>query len=211
LLSRALAKHSTEVATLWAQWSSEVVADAFAFAHTGYGSVAALHDVLSGGLESVTQFREFDPHPVGYLRVLLGREACSRFFGAGPWDALARAWIHTYPVTALGATPRRLLEASRLALPDLVDLIFHTPLRAFGARTLVDLIDPARVRPDALSALERQAGPALYVSSHWVQKECLRLLALSSLKAATSTQRPRDVLTEQEGWLLKLGSLASAA
>ena len=63
LLTRALARHSADVATLWARWASEVVADAFAFAHTGYGSVAALHDVLSGGLESVTQFREVRSPP----------------------------------------------------------------------------------------------------------------------------------------------------
>ena len=154
---------------------------------------------------------KFDPHPVGYLRVLLGRESCSRFFGAGPWDDLARAWIHTYPVGDLNAAQRRLLDASRLALPDLVDLIFHTELRAFGGRSLTQLVDPARVRPDALGTLEREAGPALYVSSHWVQKECVRLLALSSYKAAISTEHAADVMTEQEGWLFRLGKLASAA
>lgn len=211
LLTRGLARHSLQVARLWAQWASEVVADAFAFAHTGYGSVAALHDVLSGGLASVTQLRELDPHPVSYLRVLLGRESCSRFFGAGPWDDLARAWIHTYPVHTLNASQRRLFEASRLALPDLVDLVFHTALRAFGGHTLAQLVDPSRVRPDALAALERQAGPALFVSSHWVQTECVRLLALSSYKAATSASHAREVITEQEGWLSTLGKLASAA
>ncbi len=211
LISRGLTRHPVGVGRLWRQWASEIVADAFAFAHTGYGSVAALHDVLSGGLASVTQLRELDPHPVSYLRVLLGRECCSRFFGAGPWDDLARAWIHTYPVDRLDATQRRLLEVSRLALPELVDLIFHTALRAFGGRTLTELVDPVRVRPDALDALERQAGPALYVSSHWVQTECVRLLALSSYKAATSAEHAREVIKEQEGWLFTLGRLASAA
>jgi hypothetical protein len=210
LFSRALAHHSSHVASLWAAWASEVVADAFAFAHTGYGSVAALHDVLSGGPESVTQFRELDPHPVGYLRVLLGCECCSRFFGVGPWDDLARAWIHTYPVATLNAPQRGLIEASRRALPDLVNLTFQTALRAFGGRTLVQLIDPVRVGPPALAVLERQAGPALYVSSHWVQTECVRLLALSSYKAAT-VERPREAIKEQEGWLFTLGRLAAAA
>ena len=31
-----------------------------------------------------------DPHPICYLRVLLGVEMCRYFYGAGPWDDLAR-------------------------------------------------------------------------------------------------------------------------
>ena len=69
-LGQGLAE-SPEVAEAWAAWSSEIAADCFAFVHTGYGSVAALHDVVSGG---ATVFRRVpaDPHPVAYVRVLLG-------------------------------------------------------------------------------------------------------------------------------------------
>ena len=44
-----------------------------------------------------------DPHPIAYLRVLLGVQMCIRFFGAGPWDDLGRAWIRVYPTSS--ATP----------------------------------------------------------------------------------------------------------
>ena len=86
LLGRELAA-APELAATWSGWSSEIAADTYAFALTGYGSVAALHDVVSGG---ASVFREIpgDPHPVAFLRVLLVVQMAVRFFGAGPWDDL---------------------------------------------------------------------------------------------------------------------------
>jgi hypothetical protein len=104
-LSRGLASTSEEVAQAWASWSSEIAADAFAFLHTGFASVAALHDVLAGEMPFVFRHTQGDPHPICYLRVLLGVEMCSYFYGAGPWDDLARSWTTLH-------SPRRI--ASRL-------------------------------------------------------------------------------------------------
>src|SRR5207244_8444614 len=50
-LSAALAAEPPELAATWAGWSSEIAADTYAFAHTGYGSVAALHDVVSAAID----------------------------------------------------------------------------------------------------------------------------------------------------------------
>ena len=46
-LENGLAPHGREIAQVWVGWTSEVAADAFAFAHSGYAAVAALHDVLA--------------------------------------------------------------------------------------------------------------------------------------------------------------------
>ena len=48
--------------------------------------MAALHDVLAGDLSTVFRFTPGDPHPVSYIRVLLGVETCRYFYGEGPWD-----------------------------------------------------------------------------------------------------------------------------
>jgi hypothetical protein len=69
----------------------------------------------------------------------------------------------------------------------------------------VDLIDPERVRPEPLLAMERQLGPALYTSMHWIWTEALRLLALTGLRKATLTSRTREVINLQEQWMLRLG------
>jgi hypothetical protein len=78
-------------------------------------------------------------------------------------------------------------------------------MRAFGRRSLTTLVDPARVRPDALAALAHEAGPALGSSGHWVFGECLRLLALSGYRAATEPERATEIAEQFESWMLRLG------
>ena len=199
-----------DAAGTWAGWASEIAADTYAFAHTGYGSVAALHDVVSGG-DAVFRSAPGDPHPVAYLRVLLGVEMCVRFFGAGPWDELARAWAAAHPLGPAPARDRALIEPSVPLLPRIAELCLLTPLRAFGGRPLTALVDPADVRPDALAELARYAGPALLTSPHWLQREALRLLALTSFRAATEPERASEVAAQYDEWMLRLGAPLAAA
>jgi hypothetical protein len=210
VLERDLSGRSPEIGAAWAGWASEIAADMYAFAMTGYGSVAALHDVVSGG---PTVFRHVrgDPHPIAYARVLLMVEACVRFFGAGPWDDLRQAWVRAYPLTSASADTRRLLETSNPLLARIVEICLLTPMRAFGGRPLASIIDPMRVRPDALAQLEREAGPALTTSPHWLQTECLRLLALSSYRAATEPERTTQIAAELEDWMFRLSRPLAAA
>lgn len=210
-LRRGLEAHGDALAALWSSWASEIAADAFAFVHTGYASVAALHDVIAGSSPAVLGIVPLDPHPTGYLRVLLGHEMCRRFFGAGPWDPLAKAWIATHPLESASSETSRLLDASAKLLPRIVELVLERRYKAFGGRGLVQIVDPTRVRPDALRELARAAGPALYASSHWLDKECLRLLALSGYRLATEPEQMREVMKQQEEWVLRLGALPLAA
>lgn len=199
-----------EVGGVWSSWASEVAADTHAFVHTGYGAVAALHDVVSGGS---TVFRHLagDPHPIAYLRVLLNVQMCIRFFGAGPWDDLARAWVRSYPVTGVSTETRSLVERSVPLLPQIAELCLLTPMRAFGGKPLSAIVDPLAVRPDALAQLSHDAGPALKTSSHWLRHEGLRLLAVSSYRAATEPERAVEIAKEYEDWMLRLGRPLHAA
>jgi hypothetical protein len=200
-----------ELGALWSGWASEVAGDAFAFAHAGFGAVAALHDVVAGEPERVTDIQAMDPHPASWVRVLLGVAMCRRFFGAGPWDQMSLAWRALYPLS--GAEPREieLLRGSDAALSQIVETIFELPYRAFRGQSLKQLLDPERVRPDVLLGLEGQAGAALYSSSVWVKRECLRLLALSGYRLATETDKSAELLNIQQGWMRRLGEVALAA
>jgi hypothetical protein len=210
LFERELAGASIEVASAWSSWASEVAADTHAFVHTGYGSVAALHDVVSGG-PSVFRHMPGDPHPIAYVRVLLGVQMCVRFFGAGPWDDLARAWVRSYPLAAAPPETRTLVERTLPLLPRVAELCLLTPMRAFGDRPLTAIVDPRRVRPDALARLAHEAGGALTTSSHWLRREGLRLLALSSYRAATEPERAAEIAKQYEDWMLRLGRPLAAA
>jgi hypothetical protein len=210
-LRRRLEPLSPGVGTLWGGWASEAAADAFAFAHSGYAAVAALHDVLSTDRESVMRVRPLDPHPASYLRVLLGCEMCRTFFGAGAWDELALAWEASYPLAPDGDAMTELLRGSRLSLREAVEVLFRTKYSAFRGRALRDVLDPARVKPDALLELEDRAGKALFTSSHWIDRECLRLLALSGYRAAVEPTRARELAEQQRAWMSTLGEHARAA
>ena len=182
-LAKGLADAPSGVADAWASWASEISADAFAFVHTGYASVAALHDVLAG--EEAMMFRHLhgDPHPVSYIRLLLGVEMCRRFYGAGPWDELAQAWTHQYPLQRARGATQSLLRESLPLLPHVVDITLRKPMRAFDGRPLIALINPDRCqtgntsgvgattrgRALHLDALDMDRG-ATSLGAHWVAK-----------------------------------------
>jgi hypothetical protein len=209
-LATGLASTPVEVAGEWASWASEIGADAFAFVHTGYAAVASLHDVLAAEDAVVFRHTRGDPHPISYIRVLLGVEMCRQFYGAGPWDDLAQAWVTLYSLQKAPDDTRALLEASVAYLPSIVRIVLREPMRAFGGRALAALINPDRVKPEALLAMEQQLGAALYTSMHWIWTEALRLLALTGLRIAT-TEKKVDTFAEPEEWLLRLGGALQAA
>jgi hypothetical protein len=194
-----------ELADAWSGWSSEIAGDCVGFVHAGYAAVAALHDVIAGEAVSVYARRSFDPHPIAHLRVLLGTAMATRFFGEGPWSGLARAWLVAYPVARAPRDVRSLIERSIPRLPRIVEVCLLEPMRAFGGRPLAALVDPLRVRPDALTALAHDAGASLGTSSHWLWNESLRLLALSGYRLATEPDRAREIVAEFESWMLRLG------
>jgi len=175
---RRLAKPgaSADLADIWAGWASEIAADAFSFVHTGFASIAALHDVLDGDPALVFRHLPGDPHPISYLRVLLGVEMLPVFLRAGPWDALALSWTRRTSWKA----PRRRRARSRRTRCSCwcgVRLTIDTQMRAFQRRALRAIVIPERVSPSALNELGARLGNALFTSAHWLWAEPLRIVA----------------------------------
>lgn len=210
-LETGLAGTTPGLAEAWASWASEIAADAFAFVHSGYASVAALHDVLAGEGAHVFRYIFNDPHPISYIRVLLGVEMCRQFYGEGPWDDLARSWKQWYPLQRVPGATGALLRACPLLLPQIVRITLLQPMRAFDGKSLAALINPDRVRPQTLLELEQQLGAALYTSMHWVWTEALRLLALTGLNMATMPDKRMSPMAHPEEWMLRLGGALQAA
>ena len=133
------------------------------------------------------------------------------FYGAGPWDDLARAWTVTQPVRLASGDTRRLVDDSLPALTTIVKVTLDTPMQAFGGARLRSLVRPERVSPAALAEMAERIGPALFTSSHWLWTESLRILALTGLQLATRPQDLREVLRLQEQSMLGLGGALKAA
>ena len=213
-LASGLQQHagaSGELAHIWGSWASEIAADAFAFAHTGYASVAALHDVLAGDAPGVYRHIDGDPHPISYLRVLLAVQMCRYFYGSGPWDALQLAWTSLHPLNRAPADARAIAHDSMPLLDAVVRLTLDTPMKAFAGRPLRALIAPERVSPAALAELDARIGPALFTSAHWLWAEPLRILGLTGLQLAQTPQRLNAILEMQQQSMLRLGGALQAA
>lgn len=193
------------VAAAFAGWASEIAADAFAFVHTGYAAVASLHDVVCGDAYSVFAFRPNDPHPISYIRVLLNIEMCRRCFGKGPWDDLAEAFKSIYNLDKAEMAESLLIRACVDVLPEAVEIILLTAYRAFGGRSLAQVIEPARVSPRALEKLEYIAGPSLFTSHAWIWKEGIRLLAINGYKIALGVGDLQALYRQQQEWMEQLG------
>ncbi len=209
-LSRALLQQgaATELAQVWSAWASEIAADAFAFVHTGFASIAALHDVLAAGPATAYRYLPGDPHPISHLRVLLGVALCRHAFGAGgsaPWDALEQAWLALHPQTLAAPDVRAIVQASVPLLPLVAQTVLDQPMNAFGGRALTALVPPARVSPAALHGLADRLGPALFTSAHWLWSEPLRILGLTGLRLAETPNEFEPLLQQQQQSMLRLG------
>jgi hypothetical protein len=90
-------------------------------------------------------------------------------------------------------------------LPEAVDLILMNAYRAFGGRSLAQLIEPARVSPRALEKLEYLAGPSLFTSHAWIWKEGIRLLAINGYKIALGIGDLPALYRQQQEWMEQLG------
>jgi hypothetical protein len=204
-LSSKLNSHPEVVRSVFASWATEIAADAFAFVHTGYASVAALHDVVSGSPQSIFAYHANDPHPIGYIRVLLNIEKCRQFYGKGPWDDLESAFKNDYNIDLANFPSTPLIRMCMEALPDAARVILKSSYRAFGNCSLSQLIDPELVSPQSLRKLEITAGPALYTSHAWIWKECLRLLADNGYHIALGKGDLASLYKRQEEYMIKLG------
>ena len=204
-LNSRLNQHSKIVGAVFAGWSSEIAADAFAFVHTGFASVAALHDVVSGTPQAVFAYHQHDPHPISYLRVLLNIEMCRQFYGNGAWDDLEAAFKNDYDVNLVNFPSVGLIKLCVKALPDAAHLILKSPFHCFANRPLSQIIPPNKASPQALEKLEYIAGSSLYTSHAWIWNECIRLLALNGYKIGTGKGDLTALYKQQEEWMIKLG------
>ena len=167
--------------------------------HTGYGSVAALHDVVVRRADGVPARRRAIRTR---SRICACCSACrcacaSSAPGRGTTSA-ARGCGRTRSRRRRRDT-RALAERSLPLLPRIAELCLLTPMRAFGGRPIVALVDPLRVRPDALEQLEREAGGALTTSSYWIREGGAAAAGADELPlgdAAGAVARDREAIRE---------------
>jgi hypothetical protein len=209
-LHETLAPRSAEVAALWRSWASEIAADVHAFAQAGWAPVFALANVVDGPTNAVYQIRLGDPHPFAWIRVLFNVALCRRWFGDGPWDDVGRTWMRRHPPEAAGGDIARIARISLDALDDIVDVCTRRPMRAFHGAPLDRMLDPRRVHPAVLAALERQAGGSLLTSSYLRRHDAIRILAVLASRAVTDAANAGPYRARLQAWVADLGADATS-
>lgn len=184
---------------MWQPWSSEITADVYAFALTGYAAVAALHDVVADS-RTILRWPLGDPHPVGWLRALLGCAMSRAAYGPGPWDRLEDAVVTGNPLSRADESTAPLLRRSHERMDRIARTCLDTPVPGLGGRPMTAVVDPQRVSPRSLGELERSAGPALFTSPHWRLAEGIRIVALAGLREAEHPDRAGRWVERAEAW-----------
>ena len=146
------------------------------------------------------------PHPISYVRVLLGIAMVRRCYGRGPWDGLEQAWRLRYPLSLAADSTGPLLAALERQVAQVAEIALMGRLRAFGGRALAEVVDPNQVSPDALRRLSADAGGSLLSSPHWLSRECLRLLALTGYRFVAEPGRGDDAARAQDDLMRRIGS-----
>ncbi len=200
-LSRKLRSQSVELGDAWAGWASEVGADVYAFALSGYAPLPALANVVDGTSGAAFRMIFGDPHPFPWIRVMFNVALCRSWFGPGPWDMVGQAWWERHPMEAAPTAVARLAQESIAAMPGIVDVCTRQPMAAFGGRPLTSLIDPRRVSPSELNVLGERAGPTLLSSSYLMRRESVRILAWLTTRAPDPANG-----TRLRDWLSNLGN-----
>ena len=198
---------------MWSSWASEIAADVYAFVFCGWAPLVALANVVDGPTSAVYRFLAGDPHPFPLVRVVFNAALCRSWFGPGPWDTVAEAWLERHPPTAAGSESGALATATLASLGDLVDLCTKRSFTVFHGQPVTALADPRRVSPDALDRFARTAGDSLDTSHYLARHESLRVFTYLATWASTDPTHLAEHRARLRRWLstLDTDSVATAA
>jgi hypothetical protein len=200
---------SQSLAYLWASWASEIAADFWAFHQSNFASVIGLSEVVAGNPNRVFQIIPGDPHPMGYLRVLLGLSACKMAFGKGPWDDYARVWQNVlYPLHAAKAESARIVTESIPLLPIICKAISKTKMSAFSGKSLEDILpwnfaSTSRVR----SFLNYDLSQFSVNSDKLVENPILTLTAFRYMQMFGGSRAQQQITKQMRSWLISLADI----
>ncbi|WP_437489551.1 hypothetical protein WME75_10925 [Sorangium sp. So ce1014] len=169
-----------QVQSQFAGWVSEIFPDFWAFCATGMAHAATMRDILALPPSQVTRIQPGEPHPVPFVRALLGFDWCRHAFGAGPWDEWERDWRIAYPLERRRSASRALLSACADAIPVVTRVLFVQSFPNLGVGSIPRLFDLEAVSPARLASVLQ--GRSTCSPEFLRLRPCVQLAAFSLLR-----------------------------
>jgi hypothetical protein len=202
-----LGRESRELGEMWRSTASEVAADVYAFALSGWASIPALANVVDGTTAAVYRRVPGDPHPYPLLRVLFNAALARAWYGSGgPWDIVARSWAMRHRPDRAPGEIGELTRHSLAAMGTIVHLCTRQPMEAFKGRPLAAVADPMRMHPATIDRLVRRAGPSLLTSPYLARRESLSILAWLSTRSVVDPAQAKEHRARLQKWLAWFGA-----
>jgi hypothetical protein len=113
---------------IWLIWLNEILADAWALSHLGVvGNRGTIH-VMTRKPAQVFRLNESDPHPCGYLRVLIGIHLNGVLYPNSQWNQLANEWKGVYNLKKATSRQQRFILQREKEIPQVIHKILMTDL-----------------------------------------------------------------------------------
>lgn len=196
---------TNELATMWSSWASEIAADFWSLHQSNIASILGLYEVVAGSIERVYRIILGDPHPYGYIRMMMGLMACKLAFGYGPWDDVARVWDILYPVRLAPPESVRITNDSIALLPAICKAMSRTKIKAFSEKSLEELLPWNVASPDRVKNLLNKDLSTFSVGMNiLVEKPILTLIGFRIIQLF-GRRSHFYMIEEMRKWLTALG------
>jgi hypothetical protein len=138
---------NTLLQSMFSNWSKEIMADFWAFGHTGMGQTSSMRDVLLVPQAMAFGVSPYQQHPPSYLRFLVSVEWCRFLWGRGDWDDWSEEWESFYPVKNTDKVTKEIIIQARKHLPEIAKASITTRFKKLGNKSITCLFDMDSIAP----------------------------------------------------------------
>ncbi|GAB1539796.1 hypothetical protein NUACC21_24630 [Scytonema sp. NUACC21] len=153
-------KFSPEIASIWAQWHKETMADMFALVLGGPAAIESLMDVVGRSPASTVRFSPLSVHPTPYLRVFINLILLRRLGFEKMAGDLTRVWQRLYPRLTPKDIPPAFMKTFFPAAEMVVDTMVFQPYNQLANKSLAQVVKfgPAQMEMVDLAARRLAVG-----------------------------------------------------
>jgi hypothetical protein len=195
------ANASPVIQDLYANWSTEIVPDFWAFCLSGMAQTCSIRDVLVLPTRMMFNISGLQPHPPSFLRFLISVECCRQLWGTGDWDAWEADWIALYPMTGLDDMTKQLIITAKQFIPLVAKTLINTRFKKLNNKPITSLFALETISPQILKAF---STPTAILSTNFRSLSIGAQLGVFRLIREKNYLKPTHLDSLMSSWLQEL-------